>query len=383
MLPAGIQWPRKPMMLPTFTIDPHISEAWSIPAPYYVEPAVHLSEQERIFSRTWQVVGHAHQLANPGDFFTSELFGEPLLLVRGAQGELRGFYNVCRHRAGPPAEGCGSRKLFRCGYHGWTYGLDGALISAPEFEGQPGFDANQFSLQTVRAEEWSNLIFVNFDSTAIPLLQSLGELPRQAERFAFERMKLFERRAYEMNCNWKTYVDNYLEGYHLPSVHPSLNRELDYSAYTVEPYRNHVRQFSPIRGAQPGDATPRRYQEAREHLTTDYYWVFPNWMLNCYPDNVSLNIVLPIDAQRSMAIFEWYLPDDALNSEAARASVDFSDEIQIEDVSICERVQRNLRSRSYQRGRFSVKQEKGVHAFHRMYAQAMNDCGPDASNKPT
>ena len=365
------------MRLPPFAIDAEISEAWSIPAPYYVDPLVHLEEQARIFTRTWQVIGHAHQLARPGDFFTSELFGEPLLLVRGSQGELRGFYNVCRHRAGPPAEGCGSRKLFRCAYHGWTYGLDGALISAPEFEGQPGFDANHFSLQSVRAEEWSNLIFVNFDAAAVPLRQSLGQFPAQAERFGFERMKLFERRVYEMNCNWKTYVDNYLEGYHLPSVHPGLNRELDYSAYNVEPYPNHVRQFSPIRGAQPGDATPRRYQEAREDLTTDYYWIFPNWMLNCYPDNISLNIVLPVDAERSIAIFEWYLPEENPNSETARASVNFSHEIQIEDVGICQRVQKNLHSRSYDRGRYSVKQEKGVHAFHRMYAKAMNAFGDD------
>ena len=107
-------------------------------------------------------------------------------------------------------------------------------------------------------------------------------------------MKLFERRTYEMKCNWKTYVDNYLEGYHLPSVHPGLNRELDYNAYMVEPYQSHVRQLSPIRGAQPGDATTRRYQETRENLTTDYFWIFPNWMFNCYPDNVSLNIVLPV-----------------------------------------------------------------------------------------
>ncbi len=203
------------------------------------------------------------------------------------------------------------------------------------------------------------------------MIESLGELPGQASRFDFERMKLFERRTYHMNCNWKTYIDNYVEGYHLPSVHPGLNRELDYNSYTVEPYANHVRQFSPIRGAQPGDATPRRYQEAREDLTTDYFWIFPNWMLNCYPDNVSLNIVLPVDSEHSVAVFEWYLPEDKLDSDAACASVKFSDEIQMEDVRICETVQKNLHSRSYQRGRYSVKQERGVHAFHRMYAQAM------------
>jgi len=364
---------RTPMpQQPTIQIDSDISCAWSLPAACYTDPGVFTQEKERIFARTWQLVGHGAQLAKAGDFFTTDLSGEPLLLVRGVQRELRGFYNVCRHRAGPPAEGCGSRKLFRCGYHGWTYGLDGSLISAPEFEGQPGFDAKEFSLAPVRAEEWFNLIFVNLDPCAEPLVKSLGRLPAQAERVGFAGMKLFERRTYDMRCNWKTYVDNYLEGYHLPSVHPGLNRELNYNAYMVEPYERHVRQFSPIRGAQPGDATPRRYQEARENLTTDYFWIFPNWMLNCYPDNVSVNIVLPVDAERSLAIFEWYLPERDIGSAAGKASVEFSHQIQIEDVGICEAVQKNLHSRSYQRGRYSIKQEKGVHAFHCMYADVMN-----------
>jgi choline monooxygenase len=357
-------------------IDPDIARAWTLPSSLYTDASVFAEEKERIFARTWQVVGHASQVANPGDYFTTNLVGEPLLFVRGADGGLRGFYNVCRHRAGPPAEGCGSRKLFRCGYHGWTYGLDGALISATEAEGVEGFRVEDFALAPVQTEEWFNLIFANLQPDAPPLLESLGELPSQTEKFPFTEMKLFERRTYEMKCNWKTYVDNYLEGYHLPSVHPGLNRELDYNAYVVEPYARHVRQFSPIRGAQPGDATPRRYQQAREDsssssLTTDYFWIFPNWMLNCYPDNVSLNIVLPVEPERTLAIFEWYLPEKDYASPTAKASVDFSDQIQMEDVAICEAVQKNLRSRSYTRGRFSVKQEKGVHAFHRMYAEAM------------
>lgn len=352
-------------------IESDIARAWTLPARAYTDAETFAAEREKIFSRSWQVVGHHSQVANPGDYFTTKLIGEPLLIVRGADGELRGFYNVCRHRAGPPAEGCGSRKLFRCGYHGWTYGLDGGLISATEIEGVEGFRPEDFALMPVRTEEWFNLIFVNLDADARPLRESLGELPRQAERFQFAGMKLFERRTYDMKCNWKTYVDNYLEGYHLPTVHPGLNRELDFNAYTVEPYAHHVRQFSPIRGAQPGDATPRRYQEAAQGLTTDYFWIFPNWMLNCYPDNVSLNIVLPVEPERSLAIFEWYLPEKDHCTPAAKASVEFSDQIQIEDVGICEIVQKNLRSRCYSRGRFSVTQEKGVHAFHRMYAEAM------------
>jgi len=355
----------------SFRVESNIEDAWTLPSALYTDSNVFAAEKERIFSRTWQVVGHSRQVSNPGDYFTSEVAGEPLLFVRGSDRKLRGFYNVCRHRAGPPAEGCGSRKLFRCAYHGWTYDLDGTLISATEIEGVKGFRPEDFALAPVRTEEWFNLVFANLDPQAAPLLETLGELPSQAAKFSFAEMKLFERRTYDMKCNWKTYVDNYLEGYHLPSVHPGLNRELDFNAYIVEPHAGYVRQFSPIRGAQSGDTTPRRYQEAREHLTTDYFCVFPNWMLNCYPDNISLNIVLPVEPERTLAIFEWYLPEKDHTSAAAKASVEFSDQIQIEDVGICEAVQKNLRSRSYSRGRFSVKQEKGVHAFHRMYSAAM------------
>jgi choline monooxygenase len=360
-----------PNPLESLQIDADVARAWTLPSSLYTDPAVFSAEKEKIFSRTWQVVGRHDQVTNPGDYFTTDLVGEPLLIVRGADEKLRGFYNVCRHRAGPPAEGCGSRKLFRCGYHGWTYALDGALISATEIDGVEGFRSEDFSLTPVRTEEWFGFIFVNLDPQAQPLHDSLGELPKQAEKLHVAGMKLFERRTYDMKCNWKTYVDNYLEGYHLPSVHPGLNRELDFNAYVVEPYEQHVRQFSPIRGAQPGDTTPRRYQEAADDLTTDYFWIFPNWMLNCYPDNLSLNIVLPLEPERSLAIFEWYLPEKDHSSPAAKASVEFSDQIQVEDVGICEAVQKNLRSRSYARGRFSVKQEKGVHAFHRMYAEQM------------
>lgn len=348
-----------------------IAHASTLAAPLYFSPTTFEEEKKRIFSGTWQVVGHVRQAANPGDYFTFDLIGEPLLIVRGEDNVLRGFYNVCRHRAGNPASGCGNRKLFRCGYHGWTYRLDGALLVTPEFDGVEDFDSSEFGLAPVLLEEWFNLVFVNLDPEARPLRESLGELPAQAERFDFREMKFSDRRTYDMNCNWKTYIDNYLEGYHVPSVHPSLNREIDYSAYTVETHLQYVRQWSPIRGAQTGDATPRRYQDAGQDLTADYFWIFPNWMLNCYPDNVSVNVILPLGPERTLAIFEWYLPEKNLGSDAAKKALAFSDEIQTEDVGICEIVQKNLHSRSYHSGRYSAKQEKGVHAFHQMYRDLM------------
>jgi choline monooxygenase len=351
--------------------DRDIARASTLSAPLYHSEQTFEEEKARIFSTTWQLAGHVHQVPNPGDYFTFDLIGEPLLVARGEDGILRAFYNVCRHRAGNPASGCGNRKLFRCGYHGWTYRLDGALLVTPEFDGVENFNPREFGLAPVRLEEWFSLIFVNLDPEAPSLLDSLGEVRAQAEKFDFPSMKFFERRTYDMKCNWKAYVDNYLEGYHLPSVHPALNRELNYNAYQVDPYPQYVRQWSPIRGAQAGDATPRRYQQAREDLTVDYFWVFPNWMLNCYPDNVQVNIILPVGPERTLAVFDWYLPEKDLGTEAARKSVVFSDEVQLEDIAICEIVQRNLHSRSYDRGRYSVKQERGVHAFHRMYREVM------------
>jgi choline monooxygenase len=357
----------------TKTVQPDIASSWTLPSRLYTEAAVEPKERERIFGRTWQIVGRREQLAKPGDYFTTMLCGEPLLLTRGAEGELRGFYNVCRHRAGPPAEGCGSRKVFRCGYHGWTYGLDGRLLNAPEFEGLKDFDRKDFSLVPVRAEEWGAWVFVNLDKDATPLLKSLAELPHQAQRFGLEELKLFERREYHMACNWKTYIDNYLEGYHLPSVHPSLNRELDYGQYVTETFARHSRQASPIRGPENEASVARRYKTAEGDDVAEYFWVYPNWMLNCYPDNVSLNIVLPTGTEKCVAIFEWYFPEEVLSTEAPAATVKFSDEIQLEDGAICETVQKNLRSRSYERGRFSVKQEKGVHHFHCLYAAEMEE----------
>jgi len=352
-------------------IQPDVAQAFTLPAHFYFGPAFEEQEKERIFARTWQIVGHARQLPNPGSFFTANLVGEPLLVVRNANGEIKGFYNVCKHRAGPPATGCGERKVFRCGYHGWTYSLDGELLNAPECEGVKDFRQKDFGLTPVRTEVWAELIFVNLDPEAEPLLRSLGDLPKQAAGFEFEKMQLHDRRVYEMECNWKTYIDNYLEGYHLPSVHPSLNRELDYGSYTTRLFSSYSVQSSPIRGPENEKTVQRRYSQAKGDDVAEYFWVFPNWMLNCYPDNVSVNIVLPVSPEHSIAIFEWYFPEGVLKTKAPAQTVQFSDEIQVEDVRICEIVQKNLRSRSYSRGRYSVKQERGVHHFHGLYAEAM------------
>jgi phenylpropionate dioxygenase-like ring-hydroxylating dioxygenase large terminal subunit len=349
-----------------------IERAHTLPSDHYTDPAWHRRECERIFWRTWQCVGWSEQVANPGGYFTFDLCGEPLLIARDSESKLRAFFNVCRHRAGPPAEGSGSRKVFRCGYHGWTYALDGTLLNAPEMEGVCDFSHADFALRPVHAAEWDGLVFVNLDPAAEPLMTALAELSSQAAKFDFGRMRFYKRHDYVMECNWKVYIDNYLEGYHLPSVHPSLNRELDYSQYVTTAFASHSVQSSPIRGPENEASVSRRYAQSRGDLSAEYFWIFPNWMLNCYPDNMSLNIVLPLGQDRCVAIFVWFFPPEVLNTAAPENTFHFSDEIQQEDGHICEVVYRNLKSQSYSRGRYSVKQEQGVYHFHQLYAAAMN-----------
>ncbi len=346
-----------------------LEQAFTLPSNFYVDHSLLDEEKRRIFWRTWQIVGRHEQVANPGDYFTLDLCGEPLLITRDTEKKLRGYYNVCRHRAGPPAEGCGSRKVFRCGYHGWTYGLDGRLLNAPEMDGTANFCAEDFRLRPIHVGEWEGQVFVNLDPDAEPLLTALRELPEQAAKYRFGELKFAGRRDYHMQCNWKVYIDNYLEGYHLPSVHPSLNRELDYSAYITTLFERHSLQASPIRGPENESSAQRHYKQSQGDMEAEYFWVYPNWMLNCYPDNVSLNIVLPTGPETCVAIFEWYFPADRLAQ--AEQTMKFSDEIQIEDGHICEVVHKNLKSQSYDRGRYSAKQERGVHHFHSLYAKCM------------
>ncbi|MBV8673597.1 MAG: aromatic ring-hydroxylating dioxygenase subunit alpha, partial [Acidobacteriaceae bacterium] len=198
-------------ILSNFVVEPAIECASTLPSSYYVDPGLLTVEKHKVFWRTWQIVGRSEQVRNSGDYITADLLGEPLVVVRGSDGVLRGFYNVCRHRAGPAAEGCGSRKVFRCLYHGWTYGLDGRLINAPEMEGTENFCAEDLRLRAVQVGEWEGQVFVNLNPSAPPLIEALRELPEQAGKYRFGEMKLRGRREYHMQCNWKVYIDNYLE----------------------------------------------------------------------------------------------------------------------------------------------------------------------------
>jgi choline monooxygenase len=385
------------------TPDVHsqIESAFTLASHFYTDPTVLALENRRIFQRTWQLVGTLTQpcgqtagvgappsgrqggvltVADPETFFTADVIGEPVVVVRDKHGTLRAFSNVCRHRAGPIAQGCGSKSVLRCAYHGWTYTLDGRLIGTPDVDGVEFFDRSAMGMVPLRCETWEQFIFVNFDVNAEPLSGFLGKIPEQAGGFQFSGLQLAERREYLIDCNWKVYVDNYLEGYHIPIAHPVLMREIDYSQYRTETFRYHSQQFAPIRGTKPTDnlvenRADRVYTPATGELKEAlYFWIYPNLMLNIYPDNISTNLIVPLSHDKTLTIFEWFFHD--AKSEETRdriqRAIAFSDEVQQEDIALCQAVQRGLQSSTYDRGRYSPRRENGVHHFHLLLSEFLS-----------
>ncbi|MBC8100439.1 MAG: Rieske 2Fe-2S domain-containing protein [Armatimonadetes bacterium] len=354
-----------------FTPTTNLAQAATMPARWYTDPTVLEAEKHKIFWKTWQPVGRLADVARPGDFFACDILGEPLVVSRGVDMTLRAFYNVCRHRGAQVARGKGNRKSLQCMYHGWTYGLDGKLMRAPEFEGVENWNAKDVCLPEVKVEAWGPWIFVNLDPDAPALADtSYGKVHSEiiGSGFNIDNMALIERRDYIIDCNWKVYVDNYLEGYHLPTAHPGLFRELDYDNYRVETFSDYSKQHAPIRPAKAGDVRDRRYirdETSESEAQALYYWMFPNVMLNVYLDNTSINIILPLGPDKTLTIFEWYFEQPGTGSgwESMQQIIAFSDQIQQEDIEICEIVQKGLGSRSYNTGRFSALRENGVHHF--------------------
>jgi len=359
-------------------VNEQIECAFTLASRFYTDPTVLEIEKEKIFRRTWQLVGTTMQpcgeangtkktIADPETYFTAEIAGEPVLIIRDKEGSLRASSNVCRHRAGPIALGSGCKNAMRCQYHGWTYTLDGRLIGTPDVEGVEFFDRSTMGMVPLRLETSGGLIFINFDAKAETLATYLGEIPNQARGFQFEGLRLAERRDYVIDCNWKVYVDNYLEGYHIPIAHPGLMKEIDYAQYRTDTFRYYSQQFAPIRAMKPGDIAERAYAPGTGTLKEAlYFWIFPNLMLNIYPDNLSTNLIVPFSHDKTLTIFEWFFHDveSPASKERIAKAVAFSDEVQQEDIMLCTNVQKGLKSSTYDRGRYSVKRENGVHHFH-------------------
>jgi choline monooxygenase len=344
-----------------------LAEAHTIPSSWYVNARVAELENEAVFGRTWQAVGRTDQVAEPGQFFTAEVAGERVVVVRDANRELRAFYNVCRHHAAAVVtESEGHAANFRCPYHGWTYGTDGTLKGTPDFDGVCNFDRSKNGLVPVRAAAWEKFVFVNLDAQSGSLEAFLGGLIKRVEPLRLASLHFFERRSYDLNCNWKVYVDNFLDGgYHVPYLHKGLNSVLDYANYTIENEDRFCLQSSPVETS--GANADADAAATRQGKRAFYFWQYPNFMLNWYEGYLDTNLVLPLSIDRCRVIFDFYFADTGPGAkEYNQQSVAVSHRVQEEDVGICEAVQRGLHSRAYVAGRLSVRREAGEHLFHRL-----------------
>jgi choline monooxygenase len=344
-----------------------LSEASTIPAPWYVDSRIAELEAGTVFSKTWQMIGRADQVANSGEFITATLAGEPIVAVRGTDGQLRAFYNVCRHHAAKVVtEPCGRASILHCPYHGWNYGLDGSLKGMPEFEGVKNFARQENGLVPVKVETWEAFVFVNLDPHAQPLHAFLGRMVQRCGPLGLSKLHYFDSRVYDIACNWKVFVDNYLDGgYHVPHLHKGLSSVLDYKQYTIETEDRYCLQSSPMVTSDEDAATGATRKGDRAW----YFWQYPNVMINCYKGYMDTNLVIPLDVDHCRVIFDFYFADVSESRREHNAqSVAVGDRVQGEDLGICEDVQRGLKSRAYGAGRLSVRREAGEHLFHRLLA---------------
>ena len=344
-----------------------LAQASTIPAAWYVDPRIAELERLNVFSKTWQLVARTDQLKAFGQFISTIVAGEPIVVVRGSDGVLRAFYNVCRHHAAAVVtQPCGVASLMHCPYHGWNYGLDGSLKGMPEFDGVENFDRAQNGLVPIRVETWECFVFVNLDNSAPSLLEFLGGMVKRFAPLGISKLHYFDRRTYNIACNWKVFVDNYLDGgYHVPHLHKGLNSVLDYKQYTIENEDRYCLQSSPMIASDEDAATG----STRKGDRAWYFWQHPNLMINCYAGYMDTNLVIPVDVDHCHVIFDFYFADV---SEASREyneqSVNVGNRVQEEDLGICEDVQRGLKSRAYRAGRLSVRREAGEQLFHRLLA---------------
>ena len=354
---------QRPAILPL--IDPAdlavtpVTRSDTIPSAWYTDPAFHAVDRDAVFAKSWQNVGSADQLREAGQFLVATVADNPVIVVRGNDGELRAFFNVCKHRGGPLALCDGQAKSLRCQYHGWTYLLDGSLRGVPKMDRSELFDRKDFGLVPLKVDVWEDQVFVHLDRDAEPVAATFKGI---AERIAPTRvsgLRFAQRVDYVVGCNWKVYVDNFLEGYHVPFVHPELVSLFEYAQYRTEIFERYNLQWTPL------DASTASPYSGNGGGQAWYYWVWPNFMLNILPGRLQTNVVEPLGPDRCRVVFRYYYGDLDTPEGKARLEADhaYSDKVQEEDREICERVQAGLGSRAYDRGRFSPEMEEGVWHF--------------------
>lgn len=354
-------------------IDADIRQAATPPAAFYCDEAAHRRCLDHIFARSWQFIGDKTLVRVPGQvhpfLFMEGGIDEPLLLTRDRDDRLHCISNVCTHRGALVCEQPGIERYLRCRYHGRRFALNGRFEHMPEFEQCANFPTAADDLAALPLANWGPLLFtalrpeIEFDAWIGPLRERLGWLPLEDFRYDATRS-----RDYLVRANWALYCENYLEGFHIPFVHAALNETLDYDNYRTECFAHGSLQLGVARGAEPCFEPPSGAPDHGARIAAYYYWLFPNLMLNFYPWGLSINVVRPLAPDRTRVSFLSYVWHETLLDSGAGAGLD---RVEREDEAVVESVQRGVRSRIYQRGRYSPKQEQGTHHFHRLLSAAL------------
>ncbi len=359
----------------TFEIEPDIRRAWTAPGALYSDPGLWTALRERVFARSWQLAGDTDPVRAPGHVepitLLPGLLDEPLFLARDGEDRLRCLSNVCTHRGNLLVESGGRCQALRCRYHGRRFGLDGRFLSMPELEGAEGFPSPADDLPRLPLGLWGKLAFTGLEP-AQPFAELIGPM---RERLAW--LPLAEltpeptrSRDYLVRAHWALYVENYLEGFHIPYVHAGLAAALDYGEYRSELHRWSNLQLGVAADGEDAFDLPAASPDAAggRRIAAYYWWLFPNTMVNVYPWGVSINVVQPLAPDRTKVRFLAYVLDPGRLERGAGGALD---RVEREDESIVEAVQRGVRSRLYHRGRYSPTREQGVHQFHRLLAEAL------------
>jgi choline monooxygenase len=361
-------------MAKDLSVDPDIRKAATIPAAFYKDPEIYKRSLETVFAPSWQFIGDTDLVRVPGAVAPFTLLegslDEPLVLTRDMGDKLHLLSNVCTHRGMQVVEGCGNERFLRCRYHGRRFGLDGSFQAMPEFEEACNFPSTSDDLPNIRCESWGKLLFgsltrsASFDQVFGPILDRLAWLP--LNEFV-PAMAL--GREYLVRSNWALYVDNYLEGFHIPFIHAALNETLDYGSYTTEQYEWCNLQLAPGTSAESCFDLPPTSPDYGQQISAYYFWIFPNTMLNFYPWGLSVNVVRPLGPDLMKVSFIPYVWDEAKLGSGAGGDLD---RVEREDEAVVEMVQRGVRSRFYDRGRYSPTREQNVWHFHRLLAGALS-----------
>lgn len=357
-----------------FTVDADISKARTLSKDFYIQPRYFAQARQRIFASTYQFIGRSDFVKEPGTCHPFTLLqhyvDEPLLLTKDKSNHLHCLSNVCTHRGNLLIyEPCHSSNI-RCRYHGRLFQLDGKMISMPEFKEVKDFPSAADNLHSLPLFQWGKWLFtaLNAETDAQPffaeMMQRLSWLPVQDFIFRPELS-----RDYFVDAHWALYCENYLEGFHIPFVHSGLNTVIDYGEYTTELFRYSSLQLGIAKQEEDCFSLPPTSADYGKRVAAYYFWVFPNMMFNFYPWGLSVNIVQPIAIDRSKVSFLTYMWKEEYYNRGAGSNLD---KVEMEDEEVVQNVQKGIRSRFYDHGRYSVTREQGTHHFHRLIAEFMN-----------